>query len=40
MSKQYEYDILVSARLNVQLLGEITHLVCVQLKDQDFEKMS
>ena len=38
MSKKYYYNILVSARVNVQLMGESTRLVCVQLKERDFEK--
>ena len=40
MSKKYYYDILVSARDNAQLMGESTRLVCIQLKERDFEKMS
>ena len=40
MSKKYYYNILVSARVNVQLMGESTRLVCVQLKERDFEKKS
>ena len=38
MSKKYWYDILVSAWVNVELMGESTRLICVQLQEQDFEK--
>ena len=38
MNKKYYYDILVSAWVNVELMGESTHLVCVQLQEQDVEK--
>ena len=36
--KKYYYDILVSAWVNVELMGESTRLVCVQLQERDFEK--
>ena len=32
------YDILVYAWDTAQLMGESTRLVCVQLKERDFEK--
>ena len=35
---KYLYDILVYARDTAQLMGESTHLVCIQLKERDFEK--
>ena len=38
MNRKYHYDILVSARVNIQLTGENMRLVCVQLKGWDFEK--
>ena len=38
MNKKYYYDILVSAWVNVELMGESTRLVCVQLQERDFEK--
>ena len=38
MNKKYYYDILVSAWVNVELMGEGTRLVCVQLQERDFEK--
>ena len=38
MNRKYYYDILVSAFDNAQLMGENTHLVCVQFNEQDFEK--
>ena len=38
MSKKYWYDILVSAWVNVELMGESLHLVWVQVKERDFEK--
>ena len=38
MNRKYHYDILVSARVNIQLTGESMRLVCVQLKGWDFEK--
>ena len=38
MSKKYWYDILVSAWVNVELMGESMCLVCIQLQEQNFEK--
>ena len=38
VNKKYYYDILVSAWVNVKLMGESTRLVCVQLQERDFEK--
>ena len=38
--QKYKYGILVSAQDNAQLIGESTSLVCFQLKERDFEKMS
>ena len=38
MKRKYYYDMLVSAPDNAQLMGESTRLVCVQLKERDFDK--
>ena len=38
--QKYWYDILVSAWVNVELMGESRNLVCVQLQEWDFEKKS
>ena len=40
MNRKLHYDILVPARDNAQLMGESTRLVCIQLKERDFEKKS
>ena len=39
MNRKYQYDILVSARDTAQLMGESTRLVCIQLKERDFENL-
>ena len=38
MNRKLHYDILVYAKDNAQLMGESTLLVCIQLKERDFEK--
>ena len=39
-SKKYWYDIMVTAWVSVELMGESMRLVCVQLQERYFEKKS